>query len=67
MLLDGRLGRVAAQLLDVGDDGECVDIMQLKAPVLAPVEKLFSRVRLIGYLAVQSSAACTSLSQVIFW
>jgi hypothetical protein len=48
MLLDGRLSRPAAQLLDVGGDGECVDIVQFKAPILSPVEELFHRARIGG-------------------
>ena len=43
MLLDRRLGRAAAQLLDIGRHRERIDVMQLELPVLAPIEELSYR------------------------
>jgi hypothetical protein len=48
MLFDRRLGRPAAQLLDIGGDRQGVDIMKFEAAVLAPVEELFHRARIGG-------------------
>ena len=48
MLLDGRLGGPAAQLLDIGRHRKRIDVMQLQLPVFAPAEELFRRARIGG-------------------
>jgi hypothetical protein len=48
MLFHRRFGCPAAQLLDIGGDGERIDVVQFEPPVLAPVEELFYRARIGG-------------------
>ena len=45
MLLDRRLRCFGAELLDVGRDAERLDFPDLELALVAPVEKLFHRVR----------------------
>src|ERR1700687_6525363 len=43
LLLDARLGHLAADLFDIGGNRQRIDFLELQPPALSPVKELFNR------------------------